>query len=335
MCLYPNIIKNRKYTVNKKNEGDVPPLKDHRAQFVPVGCGKCIECRKQKAREWQVRLLEDVKHHTNGKFIALTFDEKQLKEIYDYVRTKWSHLQGYDIDNQIATVAVRRFLERWRKEYGKSLRHWLVTELGQKNTEHLHLHGIVWTNEPIEKVEQHWQYGWVWKGQRQEHTNKLKNYVNGQTVNYIVKYVHKMDAKHPEYKSLILTSPGIGGDYVKTYNSRLNNFKGTETNELYRTDSGYQIAMPTYWRNKIYNDEQREQLWLHRLDKEERWVRGERVSIKNGDEEYYKLLAWHRKINTRLGYGNNANTWEQQVYERQRRNLKIQERIQRGGKRIQ
>ena len=58
------------------------------------------------------------------------------------------------MENKIATLAVRRFLERWRKKYKKSVRHWLVTELGQKNTEHLHLHGIIWTDkgEEINKI---------------------------------------------------------------------------------------------------------------------------------------------------------------------------------------
>ena len=38
---------------------------------------------------------------------------------------------GYEKDNNIATLSVRRFLERWRKEFKRSVRHWLITELGQ------------------------------------------------------------------------------------------------------------------------------------------------------------------------------------------------------------
>ena len=61
MCLYPRLIENRKYKRNKKNGWSVPPINDQRVRYVPVGCGKCMECRKQKAREWQVRLQEDLK----------------------------------------------------------------------------------------------------------------------------------------------------------------------------------------------------------------------------------------------------------------------------------
>ena len=36
MCLYPKLIKNRKYTATKKNKGIIPELKDKRAEYVPI-----------------------------------------------------------------------------------------------------------------------------------------------------------------------------------------------------------------------------------------------------------------------------------------------------------
>lgn len=222
MCLYPTLIKNPKYKANKKNGGNIPAIPDDRVIYVPIGCQECIECRKQKARNWQVRLLEDIKEHKNGKFITLTFNNKSIAELSKDIKVK-----DYELDNQIATLAVRRFLERWRKEHKKSLRHWLVTELGHTGTEHLHIHGIVWTDEPIDKIEKHWQYGWVWKGK--EINGKIINYVNSRTVNYIVKYVHKTDEKHRYYKSIVLTSPGIGNNYMKGQEWKKNKYNGEKT----------------------------------------------------------------------------------------------------------
>ena len=66
MCLYPKIIKNRKYVKNKKNGGNVPTPTDPRVLMVPVGCGNCMECRKQKARQWQVRLSEEIRENKRG-----------------------------------------------------------------------------------------------------------------------------------------------------------------------------------------------------------------------------------------------------------------------------
>ena len=80
MCLYPTFRKNPKYKINKKNGGIVPVMHDNRVKYVPTGCGNCIECRKQKARNWQLRMLEEVKTETNGKFVTLTFS-KTLHEI--------------------------------------------------------------------------------------------------------------------------------------------------------------------------------------------------------------------------------------------------------------
>ena len=184
MCLYPKLIRNPKYTKTKKNGGIIPPLYDKRVQMVPIGCQKCIECRKKKAREWQVRLLEDIKTNRNGKFITLTFNDKWVTQL----STEFPELTGYKLDNAVATLAVRRFCERWRKECGKSVRHWLVTELGHNGTQNIHLHGIIWADN-IRKIERIWQYGYVWTG----YETGRKNYVAEDTVNYIIKYVHKVD----------------------------------------------------------------------------------------------------------------------------------------------
>ena len=57
--------------------------------------------------------------------------------------------------------AIRLFTERWRKKYKKSIRHWLITELGGGRYEHLHIHGLIWTKENFEEVRKIWKYGFV------------------------------------------------------------------------------------------------------------------------------------------------------------------------------
>ena len=55
--------------------------------MVAIGCGVCMECMKQKANTWKVRLIEDLKEHTNGHFVTLTFSNEEYaklqKEIVD------------------------------------------------------------------------------------------------------------------------------------------------------------------------------------------------------------------------------------------------------------
>lgn len=316
MCLYPKLIKNRKYIPNKKNGGLPPECLDTRVAMVPIGCQKCIECRKQKARGWSVRLQEDLRVNKNAKFVTLTFSNESITELINELQPG---LKGYELDNELATLGVRRFLERWRKEHGKSVRHWLVTELGHNGTENVHMHGFIWTDS-VEDIAKIWNYGYVFVG----------NYVSEKSVNYMVKYISKVDKKHREYSSKILTSPGIGAGYTARPDSRLNKFKIKETDESYKTRQGVKLSLPIYYRNKIYSEVEREQLWIQKLEKKERWVCGERVDVSTpkGEENYKKLVEYYREKNKRLGYGNDEKNWDREIYERNRRELMINKRIE-------
>lgn len=346
MCLYPKLIRNKKYTSNKKNAGVIPLLKDERTLYVPIGCQNCYECRKKKSREWQCRLLEDIKHHKNARFITLTFCDKAIQTLHTEVeqekeklrnntdpftkeitQKRLKKLESYGHDNAIATLGMRRFLERWRKEYGKSLRHWMVTEMGHNGTNNIHLHGIIWTSEDLKIVENIWQYGWVWKGK--DICGRIINYVNNRTISYVTKYVTKVDEKHSEFKSKILTSAGIGNGYTKQHNSRLNKFDEEKTIEYYRTDSGHKIWLPIYWRNKLYTEEQREKLWLHKLDKQTRYIMGEKIDVSQGDKIYLETLKYYQKINKELGYKNDKKNWKKIEYEENIRAVNLKTRLER------
>ena len=88
MCLYPKFILNRKYLANTKNKGIVPTIRGPRTKYVPVGCGKCMECKKQKARQWQIRLQEEIRHDHTGKFMTYTFTDESLKELEKEINNK-------------------------------------------------------------------------------------------------------------------------------------------------------------------------------------------------------------------------------------------------------
>ena len=283
MCLYPRLIQNRKYLPNKKNKGNPPKVTDERVMLVPVGCGKCIECRNMKKREWQVRMLEEIKHDRTGKFVTLTFSEESLIKLEEEQGNTTNNYIRY---NEVATIAVRRFLERWRKKYKKSVKHWLVTELGHQGTERIHLHGIIFTTEPNETIIERWGYGNVWIGK----------YVNEKTINYIIKYISKIDNDHKEYNSKILCTAGIGKGYLERYDSTTNRFKDLDTKEYYTTKTGHKLSLPVYYRNKLYDEDQREKLWLNKLDKEERWVMGEKIDISENEKEYNQAVEYYRQV---------------------------------------
>lgn len=321
MCLYPKLIKNPKYTKTKKNKGIIPPIKDKRVLLIPVGCQKCIECRNKKAREWMVRLLEEVKDNNKAKFVTLTFNNESIYELTSTILNEHPKDKkppsGYELDNAIATLGIRRFLERWRKKTKKSVKHWLVTELGHNGTENIHLHGIIWS-ENENQIKEVWKYGYVYIG----------TYVNETTVKYIIKYVTKADPKHTEYMAKILTSQGIGKNYTNKINAKLNKYKPNKTDETYTTHTGHKTSLPIYYRNKIYTEEEKEKLWLEKLDKEERWILGVKIDVSKGYEGYDKMLQIARSKNAKLGYGTDEKDWDEIEYQKQRRELLIGKRIE-------
>lgn len=303
MCLYPRFIKNKRYESYKVKKGDVP-LTDYRKKYVAIGCGRCMECLRQKAQQWRVRLCEELKVHKHAYFVTLTFSNESLIKIASSIDSKEVET------NAVATEAVRRFVERYRKHNKKSIRHWLITELGHENTERIHLHGIIFDEEEWdnEKLLKYWQYGRVDTGQ----------YCNLRTINYIIKYVTKIDTEHKNYQPIILCSAGIGENFVHTLGAKNTyKYRPKESAEYYTLNNGQKVALPIYYRNKLYSVKERDMLWTDRLDKHEIYVNGIKVRnthTKEGENNYFALLKSQQKINHELGYGSTDDEWKKIPY---------------------
>ena len=223
MCLYPKLIINKKYVGTKKNNFRPPLLDDERKKYVAIGCQKCEECLKKRSNEWRVRLIEEIKHST-GHFVTLTIDNDNYEKL-----VKSNEFNGkiddnsYEMQNEVATVAIRYYMERLRKRDGKATRHWFITELGKENTERVHLHGIIFNSKNIEDDMKRWAYGNTYIG----YSCSIR------TINYIIKYCSKPDEKHKGFKGKILCSKGIGKQYIKL-GKYYNKFNGENTKEYYQ-----------------------------------------------------------------------------------------------------
>lgn len=302
MCLFPKIIINKKYSGTKKNGGNPPTLTDERVRYVPVACGQCMECRKAKANEWRVRLHEELKVNKYAYFITLTFAPEELNKL----------CKQYNIEecNAIAGKAVRLFLERVRKQTKKSIKHWLITEMGQENTERIHLHGILFPTYPInnEWLIKMWKYGNADTGQ----------YCNSRSINYVVKYVFKLDPKHKGYVPQIFCSSGIGKTYITENAQNKHQFRPNQTRDYYTLPNGQRVALPIYYRNKLYNEQQRESLWIEKIEQDTRYVNGIRIDkvmkYDNKYKEYIQILEEAQRTNANLGYGDNSTEWKKKDY---------------------
>lgn len=335
MCLYPKKYINKKYTPTNKNGGVIPtppiighdkqgmPIYDERVLYIEIPCGQCEECRKQKTREWQVRLTEELKEWKYPYFITLTFSPKELEQLC--LKSRLSEC------NALCSYAIRHMLERYRKDHKKSLRHWLITELGHKGTERIHLHGLLFSNEPLNFVRndkdeknfyswKYWKYGMIYVG----------NYCTLRTINYIVKYLNKIDTDHKGYNSQILASPGIGKQFIertKKFKPAHYTYRPKQTKDYYILPNGNKIKLPTYYKNKLYNEEEKEAIWRDFMDKDIESIAGINYSHRTTENSTLKnIIDKAQTINKKLGYGDDSKEWRKKPWNITKRMLQQTER---------
>lgn len=292
-CLYPKLLKNKKYLPTKKNGGKPPKLTDKRVEYVPVSCGKCIECRKKRRREWMVRLAEELRGGEKPPlFVTLTIRDEQL------TRVKGT-------DNEIATQFVRWFLENCRKKLKHSVKHFLVTELGEEKGR-IHLHGFIWADQAL--IFEKWIYGFVHIG----------TFVNEKSINYMTKYMLKQSIDKT-FVPKVLASAGIGKNYLNRKDSQRNIYKVTNTKETYRFRNGTEIYLPQYYRNKIYTEDEKELLWIDKIKEGIVYIGGEKCEV-NDEEKYLNLLEFYRRKGKEL-FGDNPQDWEYEKLRKRRKKL--------------
>nr|DAG84048.1 MAG TPA: Replication associated protein [Microviridae sp.] len=294
MCLYPIYGNNPKFKPNKTNGGVPPVCTDKRLLIVPFKCGKCIECRKQKQREWSIRLNEWIREK-DAYFITATFSEESLAGLQKESGLKWE-----ENANDIATLALRRCLERIRKNTRKSIKHWFITELGDEKGR-IHLHGIICGKEDLKNFYENWKYGFV----------DIGKWCNGQTINYICKYMLKVNIKYPNFQGKVLCSKGIGSEYFKrnTNEWQKENYKTIEV-PTYKFRNGSKVAMPKYYKDRVFNEEQREKMWTNNLERGIEWIGGEKVKAED-IKTIEKLRKWYRKRGQELFFDDPVK-WDEQ-----------------------
>lgn len=219
--------------------------------YQPVPCGKCYECRRRLVHSWAFRIMEEEKRCVTSNFITLTYDTTNVPV------TRSGRLSVYKRDVQL-------FFKRLRKAHTKSgevspIKYFLCSEYGGR-TKRPHYH-IVLFNAGIEAIECAWRLGSIHYGS-----------VCVESVYYVAKYMMKNDDKSlrrvrdsvspkkiwSPHKEFRLMSKGLGETYCKK-SSLLDWHKADVESRCYlNLLDGKKIAMPRYYKDKIYNEEQRE-----------------------------------------------------------------------------
>ncbi|QXP45074.1 replication initiator protein [Microvirus mar40] len=325
MCLYPITIKNKRFLPNKKNGGNPPKCTDHRLLYVDCDCGYCYECRKKNARQWRIRMCEELKTNPHAIFFTGTFTDERIEKLSKKYKIEKDDYNG------IATKEMRLFLERLRsKNGGKSIKHWVVTERGHTNTRRIHIHGIFFHEDKqflLKLLKECWIAGYKYNGK----------YVNEKTINYIVKYLTKTDLDNPEFKGKILCSAGLGKNYIKSRAGKQTKYipktETAQTRDWYIFKNGEKACLPRYYREKLFTEDERQLLWIEKQEEGYSYVMGEKIETKDDLQimEYKKLKRYYRDYCIRV-HKDNPDDWEKKRNKnrmlRQLRKQQIQEEKQ-------
>ena len=111
---------------------------------VTVKCGKCDTCKRQKAQEWAIKLINESKYHTEACFITLTFDNKILLDKNSKAVKKYGASPGFVFKIEYSMKYFQKFIKRLRKKFSeKYISYFHVAEYGEK-THRPHHHAILY-----------------------------------------------------------------------------------------------------------------------------------------------------------------------------------------------
>lgn len=207
-------------------------------KYIEVPCGCCHSCERSRMRSYMIRLLYEISAYPNSLFITLTFDDSNLERFGNNPNS-----------------AVRLFLDRCRKHFGKNIRHWIVPEFGTRRGR-LHYHGILFDvgNTSLGyTLPRFWKYGFTYVG-----------WANELTARYITKYVTK-SLSRPYGKALprIISSKGIGSSYLSPENIEFHN-SSSGVLRPYINFGSYKIPLPRYYYNKLFSDSDKLDMLIER-----------------------------------------------------------------------
>lgn len=223
-------------------------------EYGQVPCGYCENCRKRKVSGWSFRLMQEDRVSETAYFITLTYDAK-------YVPITKKGFMSLGERNQLLSGKspkkardLQLFFKRLRKantHHGREIKYYAVGEYGEESFRP-HYHIIIF-NVDINTVEPSWGMGDVHYG-----------FVSEASVGYTLKYiskpkripVHRNDDRVPEFS---IMSKGLGLSYIKP--AIFNWHHADAENRMYcNLKDGKKIAMPRYYKQKLYSDELRKKI---------------------------------------------------------------------------
>lgn len=226
-----------------------------------VPCGKCLQCRIQKRKEWQLRMLHELDDWETASFVTLTYNDYYLPFPEPYMisgkgeKTQYSKPIG-PITPYWPTLKknhLQKFLKRLRKNYDTKIKYFACGEYGENNQRphyHLILYGLGLSGDARTHVMACWPFcDW----QNPAIAQGSFGLVEPESVGYVAGYIDKKYSgeigllayeslgREPPFR---LGSQGLGKNYIdKNIQQMLDNG--------YVTLRGKKRSIPRYYIKKL------------------------------------------------------------------------------------
>lgn len=258
-CTRPITAWRSKLGKNKKN-GSWPIVFNKSEGYIDkeltLPCGKCIECKLERSRQWAARCELEAQTNKENCFLTLTYNNENLPK-----------------DNSISKKEVQKFIKRLRKKINKKVKYFACGEYGEKLSRphyHICLFGYDFQDKYKMKTDNRFKSPFsTYKGDtqlyRSETLEKIwkKGYASigkltYESAAYVARYVTKKIGgekaeqyyknKQPEF-ALMSKKPGIGYEWYKKFK-----------NDVISTDKviirkGLTVKVPRYYDKYIQEED--------------------------------------------------------------------------------
>lgn len=251
---------------------------------IPVNCGKCLNCKKNRVNQWSLRLMKELEVSDSAKFVTLTYDTnyvpitergmmtlKKVSEKLEKIegeskaeyRSRCQKRNEKDVSLQGFFKRLRYFekqrkglskeafeiISRGGKIEGKKIKFYAVGEYGTKR-HRPHYHIILFNVMDSESIKKAWPYGGI-------HIDV----VNANTIDYTLKYIMKSDGQKPRKgfdgeKEFSLSSKKLGMNFLTPDVIRFHK-KNLDINYTH-SSRGFKVGMPKIYRDRILDKKEKD-----------------------------------------------------------------------------